>query len=387
LTDSRDFQNFPNGAPAVKLTNDRPMPLTEAGIVRYALDQGLIALKEVVDGNFIASPASRRHRNLRLYLGDGAGFFVKQSGPHGPTGAASIGREAAFYWLTATVEPFRGHLRNVVPGYVLYDATRSILVLENAPGVAPHLQQSIEKGFPPEIGGAVARALAAVHRIERSAAGRDAALIVEEPPWPLLILTPEARSGLPQNPGMDFALDVIARHSGFERALGRLREGWRAQRLIHTDLKWDNCVVETRSGEAPGQTEPRVRIVDWEMVSWGDPAWDAGSLIQDYLSQGMLGSPLSPHASPEAVGAAAERVMTAIRPAIGAFWNSYAGEVSDPEFLRRSVAFAGARILQTCVEVLSMSSAMTPNVAALLQLSHAMLDHPESAAISFLGFR
>jgi hypothetical protein len=369
------------------MTNGRPMPLSEAGILRYALDQGLIGPKNVVDGNFIASPASRRHRNLRLHLGDGAGLFVKQSGLRGPMGAASIGREAGFYWLTATVEPFRGLSGTVVPGFVHYDAMRSILILENVPGGAPHLQQSVEKGFPPEIGVVVARALAAIHRIERSAAGRGGTLILEEPPWPLSILAPEARSGLPQNPGMSFALDVIARHAGFERALGRLREGWRAERVIHTDLKWDNCVVEMRSGDASGPAEPGVRIVDWEMVSWGDPAWDAGSLIQDYLSQGMLGSPLPPQASPDAVGAAAERVMTAIRPAIGAFWNSYTGEVSDPEFLRRSVAFAGARILQTCVEALAMSSAVTPNVAALLQLSHDMLEHPESAAVSFFGFR
>src|SRR5437870_4023113 len=83
--------------------------------------------------------------------------------------------------------------------------------------------------------------------------------------WPLSILMPEARSGLPQNPGMSFALDVIARHPGFERALGRLREGWRAERLIHTDMKWDNCVVEMRSGDASGEAEPGVRIADWEM--------------------------------------------------------------------------------------------------------------------------
>lgn len=370
------------------------MPLNEAGILRYSLDLGLIQAKDAVDGHFIAAPASRRHRNFRLRSGDGSGLFVKQSGPHGAMAAAGIGREAAFYWLTATAKPFNALSGSVVPRFVHYDAARGILVLEAAPGLAPHLRQSLETGFPPEIGASVGRALASVHRIDRREAGRAAELVVEETPWPLSILAPEARGGLPQNPGMDFALGVLGRHPGFGRALSRLREAWRAERLMHGDMKWDNCVVDLPPAAAPAQdvsgsttlgAEPGVRIVDWEMVAWGDPAWDAGSLLQDYLSQGMLGVSLPAHATPEAVGAAAERVTAAIRPAIAAFWRSYAGDGVDPDFLRRSIAFAGARVLQTCVEVLSMSPAVTPNIAALLQLSHEMLEHPESAAAAFFG--
>jgi hypothetical protein len=99
----------------------------------------------------------------------------------------------------------------------------------------------------------------------------------------------------------------------------------------------------------------------------------------------MFASPLPPQAPPEAVAAAAEQAMAAIRPAIAAFWAAYA-PTANPDFLRRSIAYAGARVLQTCVEALASSGAVTPNIAAMLQLSHEMLEHPDAAAISFLGF-
>jgi hypothetical protein len=357
------------------------MALAEAGIVRYLIDCGLVERRDVVDGSFIAVPSSRQHRNFLVRSGDaGAGWFVKQPGPNGPMGPAGIAREAAFYWLVSTRDPFNA-LAELVPAYRLHDPARAILILEEVHGVAPHRRQSLETGFPPTIGAAVGRALAQIHRIKRAETGAAAALVLEEPPWPLAILQTNAQGGLPRNPGIEFALAVISRHAGFERALSRLRESWRPERLVHGDMKWDNCLVEDGAEDAPS-----VRIVDWEAAAWGDPAWDAGSLIQDYVSQSIMASPLSPQAPPDAVAAAAEKAMAAVRPAVGAFWAAYAPG-ANPDFLRRSISFAGARILQTCVEALAVSGIVTPNVAALLQLSHDVLERPDVAATQLLGFR
>ena len=356
------------------------MPLSEAGIVRYLVDHAIVDRKDVVDGNFVAIPSFRQHRNFRIRAGEGAGFFVKQPGAQGPVGPVGLMREAGFYWLVATRPPFSA-LADVIPRYVRYDPGRAILVLEAAEGVASHRRQSLEKGFPPAIGTAVGRALAAVHRIGRDDAGGAGAIVAEEPPWALSILEADRQGGLPQNAGTQFALGVIGRHEAFARQLARLRAGWRPERLIHGDFKWDNCLIEGEDSAAPA-----VRIVDWEMAAWGDPAWDAGSLIQDYVSQGILASPLPPQAPPAAVAAASDQAMAAIRPAVAAFWSAYA-PTHNPDFLRRSIAYAGARVLQTCVETLAVSGAVTPNIAALLQLSHQMLERPDAAATSFLGFQ
>lgn len=353
------------------------MPLTEAGLVRYLFDNALIDRKSVVDGSFVAIPASRRNRNFRIVAGVRE-LFVKQAGPQGLMTNASLAREAAFYWLTATAPPF-ADLATSVPGYVHYDPARALLILEAVPGaLAPHRQQSLQRGYPPETGEATARCLLRLRQFCRADAGAYGELIPAEQPWVLSVLQAQEQGGLPQNPGTAYMLDVVRRFPGFERALARLREGWAGDSLVHGDMKWDNCLLER--GEAS-----RPRLVDWEMVAWGDPAWDAGSLIQDYLSQSIMASPLPPQARPEAVGTAADAALTAIRPAIGAFWRRYRSDVSNPDLLRRAVSYAGARILQTCIEALAFSAAMTPNIAALLQLSHNVLQDPDGSASTLLG--
>ena len=357
------------------------MPLSEAGIVRYMLDHGLLRRSDVVDGNFVAIPSSRQNQNVLVHTGEaGATWFVKQARSSNPLGSSGIAREATFYWLVSTQDPFHA-LAGLIPAYHFYDTARGVLVLEGSKGVAPHRRQSLQAGFPAPIGEAVGRALADVHRVKRADAGMTATLIASEPPWPLSILQPEVQAGLPQNPGTKFALGIVARHSGFERALSKLRSTWSFESLIHSDMKWDNCLIEAHESAAPA-----VRIIDWEMAAWGDPAWDAGSLIQDYVSQGIMASPLPVQAAPEAVAEAVDAAMAAIRPAIAAFWSAYSPD-PNPDFLRRSISCGGARILQTCIEALAVSGAVTTNIAALLQLSHDMLERPDAAATSFLGFR
>ncbi|MBV9785414.1 MAG: aminoglycoside phosphotransferase family protein [Acidisphaera sp.] len=353
------------------------MPLSEAGLVRYLLDLGLVERSAVVDGSFVAIPASRRNRNFRVECGD-ARLFVKQAGPQGLMTQASLAREAAFCWLTAT-EPKLAALAPIVPGCVLHDPSRAILILHAVPGaVAPPRQQSVQRGFPPATGEAAADALRRLRLFRRAEAGNAAELIPTDRPWVLSVLEAGAQGGLPDNVATAYMLDVIRRFPGFERALARLRDGWAGDSLVHGDVKWDNLLLE--AGDAG-----RPRLVDWEMVMWGDAAWDAGSLIQDYLGQTVLGSPLPPQAPAEAVADAAERALTAVRPAIGAFWRCYAADADDPSLLRRSVSYAGARMLQTCIEALAGSSGMTPNVAALLQLSHNVLQDPDGAAGTLLG--
>ena len=354
------------------------MPLSEPGILRYLVDHGLLSRDIFVDGEATFIPIARQHRSYLVRCGGTRTLFVKQPGQGGQASTSGLAREAAFGWLVATRPPF-DRLQGLVPAHLLFDPQRAILVTRAVPGVPPHRIQSLESGFPPAVGAAVGAALAQIHEIDKDSAGSAAALIAEEPPWVLRILDAQTAGGLPRNSGIDFAIAVIGRHPGFDRALNRLRDEWRPRRLAHGDMKWDNCLIE--EGEPP-----RVRIVDWEIASWSDPAWDAGSLIQDYVSQSLLAAQLPPQASPDSVGAATERAMAAIRPAVEAFWTAYSPG-GNPDFLRRTILFAGARVLQTCVEALATSGVVTPNIAALLQLSHDLLERPERAATSFLGFR
>jgi thiamine kinase-like enzyme len=98
------------------------------------------------------------------------------------------------------------------------------------------------------------------------------------------------------------------------RAMEELREGWSAVALVHRDVKWANCIAV---GGA-------IKLVDWEMAGWGDPAWDIGSALAEL----------------------------AARPAAAvALWRAYAAaRAPDPGLRDRALRFAGARLVQTAFE-------------------------------------
>jgi Phosphotransferase enzyme family len=59
--------------------------------------------------------------------------------------------------------------------------------------------------------------------------------------------------------------------------LRSLRDSWEADCLVHGDFKDDNVMVG-------GSLEtPAVAFVDWEMGGWGDPLWDVGSMVGQFL--------------------------------------------------------------------------------------------------------
>ena len=46
---------------------------------------------------------------------------------------------------------------------------------------------------------------------------------------------------------------------------------WRAETFIHNDVKWDNFLVYARAGS---RRLTQMKIIDWELANFGDPAWD-----------------------------------------------------------------------------------------------------------------
>ena len=58
------------------------------------IDHSLLDVEAVVDGDFVATDASRRNRNTRVTRRDGTGFFVKQVRVLDPQATESLLREA-----------------------------------------------------------------------------------------------------------------------------------------------------------------------------------------------------------------------------------------------------------------------------------------------------
>lgn len=71
----------------------------------------------------------------------------------------------------------------------------------------------------------------------------------------------------------------LQRMPGLQRDLARLRTGPPERTLVHGDAKLDNVLC----GEGN-----RIVLVDFEHGGAGDPAWDVGAPVGDYLSRWLL---------------------------------------------------------------------------------------------------
>ncbi|HEX2205864.1 MAG TPA: phosphotransferase, partial [Longimicrobium sp.] len=205
-------------------------------------------------------------------------------------------------------------------------------------------------------------------------------------PWILDVVRHNPGHVGPVGPAAREYLDIVTAQPALAAALDAARDGWRRDALVHGDMKWENVLV-LPAAEGGG---PELRIVDWELGDFGDACWDVGSLFQSYLSCWVL-SIADPHAGAAALPGQARFPLERMQPAMAAFWESYVRtRGADPreaaELLRRSMAYAAARMLQTAWEHAVAAPALAPNVLHLLQVGMNVLTRPDDAVVHLLGF-
>ncbi|HEX5724484.1 MAG TPA: phosphotransferase, partial [Longimicrobiaceae bacterium] len=350
------------------------MILTPRNLVHYLLDRGLATPATGGDGDFAVHEATRRNRNFRVRRGAGRpGLFVKQPQDWEPHSADTLRREATCY-LLARDDPGFAALRELLPGFVDYDPAHSVLVLERLPGGESLADWHRRRGgWPPEMGERLGGMLGRCHRqaAARAAGAAHDRAFPRAIPWILDLLNHNPAHLGPVSGGNRELLEMVERHAGFGRALDAARAGWRREALVHGDLKWENCVV--LPGADPAAL-PEVRMVDWELADFGDPCWDVGSLFQSYLSFWILSLPAESAAAPPDPPAE-------MQAALRACWEAYTATLeADADaaaaLLRRSTAYAAARMIQTAWEYSAYSPQVTPGVLLLLQVSLNVLTRP-----------
>lgn len=363
------------------------MPLTQAGVVPSLLARGLIDEGLIVDADLLVLNASRRNVNFKVVSERGPSYFVKQG--VGPDRVRTVAREAAVYELLASspaLQPVAGFL----PRCHLYDADECTLVLDlvaSAKSLADYHRQTLR--FPPVLGTALGRALGTLHRLTRTAAARAgyADRFRSHTPGILQMHRPTLEAFTWMSHATFETIKMVQQSEGLRAALDALCRDWREDALIHSDARWDNCLV---IGADRPPREMTVKLVDWEMAGAGDPCWDVGTVFGEYLSFWLVSSPVVRDIAPEDVVRLAPFPLRRIQPAIRAFWRSYAREMGldggeNDEWCLRAVRYAGARLIQTAYERMLGTARVTEEAVYLLQLSANILEQPLDAAAQLFG--
>jgi hypothetical protein len=162
--------------------------------------------------------------------------------------------------------------------------------------------------------------------------------------------------------------------------LSHLRRAWPAESLIHGDLKGPNIVP---AGD-------RVLLVDWELVQWGDPAWDLGGVFQGVIVEEILGLELPERAGVSEAMESFGAVVAARRAELAFFWEAYrAARGLSPEeagsLQERLASNTGLRLIKTAYEWCQSETRMPGRAAAILQLGINMMRQPVMATTTVLG--
>lgn len=353
--------------------------LTRASVAHYLVSRGWLDSKALVVGGLMVAETSRRNTNFKV-LADGGGFFLKHPKDPDPHGRHSLHREAEWYTLVRTTE---GGLASMMPTLLDYDQQEEVLLLELVPNSESLGQlHTRTNSFPLQLATELGRLLARYHEAAQQVAIPSS--FPRKPPWVLtahLVHESLYRDNSRANAKL---LEIVRDPEQFAGPLEELRAQWQPSSLIHGDLKWDNVLVHW-----PTPDRPELKLIDWEMVDAGDPLWDVGSVVHAYVSYWLLSLGRVDEAGQE-ISAVAGRSFGAAQAPVAALLTAYIeARTSDSrqaqEFIRMTLRYAAARMIQTAYECMHASDRLTPQVVYLLQLSLNMLRRPDEAARSLLN--
>jgi hypothetical protein len=364
------------------------MFLDPANVVFYLAERRLLTLDSVVAGDFMVVDQSSRNRNLRVIRQRSPGFFVKQAPNRNPDFTRTIEREAACYRLAGR-QARRSGFAPLLPLCHCYDAARFILVLDLLPNAESLWEHHLNaRAFPLAVAELQGRKLGAFHRQSAldGSAPAELATFERRLPWILSIHETHPRYLNQMSLGNSQLLQILQQYPEFPAALEAVKRTWAFETLIHGDVKWENLVLFRERDEAA----PELRVIDWEMADIGDACWDAGAIFQAYLSFWIFTLPLGGGVSLAQAAAASPFQMAEIRPALAAYWRSYAAARKLPpaasrHLLERSITCAAARMIQTAYEGIQQSPQITPQALCQLQMSMNILRDPAAAVRDLVG--
>jgi len=243
--------------------------------------------------------------------------------------------------------------------------------------------------FSTRLASAIGNALGVFHRLTGDVSVREqySRSLPSHLPFGLHFYRPDLSLFRHASQGCLEVIKMIQQSQELCGLLDGIRAGWKVETLIHGDVRLDNCNVlpVSLSGR-----RTRVKIVDWELASLGDPCWDVGTVFGGYLTLWLQSAPISGATPPEHFIKFARFPIERMQPALRSFWHAYLRQMEPngeraEERLLRSVRYSAARLVETAFERVQEAVQIPGQAVCLLQLGMNMLNRPHEASVQLLG--
>jgi len=339
---------------------------------------------------------SAKNFNLLITLPDGRQLLVKQERHNleGNTAGEFKSEWRIQEWLKKF--PEQKQLSSFLPELLHFDAENSIAVfryLDNYRDVMDFYTK--ESNFPTEIPRAIGKLLAEIHRNTYAQESHRQFFIQDDHNQldyqvPRLIkrlekIKPEIFGSIPDD-GIKFFI-LYQKYDSLGQAIAELGQAFTPSCLTHNDVKLNNILLHT---DWQKTEESKIRLIDWERNSWGDPAFDLGTVIGNYIQIWLGSLMISKSLSIEESLNLAITPLEKVQPSIAALTKSYLETFPEiledrPDFLKRIVQFTGFVLIQQIQAMIQYQKSFGNTGIVMLQVAKALLSRPERSMPTVFG--
>lgn len=372
--------------------------LSSQNVAEYLVEQALCTQEEQALSHIELKFA--KNFNLLLSLPTGRRLLVKQErlNQNGKTVGEFFNEWRVQELLTKF--PELSHTRHLFPEGVHFNENDSVVVfnyLDDYRDLADFYAK--EKVFPTEIAGSLGTSLAIIHRStwERQeyrdffAQNREVVTTDQSPNFVrgLGRVGPEVFGLVPADALKFFSL--YQRYDSLEQAIAELANAFTPCCLTHNDLKLNNILLHNDWEQALVKTElsSTIRLIDWERCTWGDPAFDLGTIIASYLQIWLTSLVVSQSIEIEVALRLAMTPLEKLQPSIAALTSAYCEHFPEilqrPRFLQQVVQFSGLALIHQIQATLQYLRFFGNTGICMLQVAKSLLCRPEKSIPTVFG--
>jgi Ser/Thr protein kinase RdoA (MazF antagonist) len=369
--------------------------LSSHNVIQYLQQAGLCSSEDGASGDS-ELPESKKNLNLLVTVADNRKLLVKQERSIDLwDGKEQFFNEWLFHQLLEQF-PVIGNISAIASSVLHFDEENSILIrnyLSEYEELGNYYQQN--DIFPEAIASTIGDTLGALHRATFNRREyRDFMATAPEgqfryhfnnPAQGIESIAPEIFSMVPTDALKFYALYQC--HDNLESAIGDLASDWQPCCLTHNDLKLDNILIHSRWEHLDNAI---VRFIDWEACSWGDPAFDLGTLLASYLKIWLDSLVIDPTIELEESLELAVTPLEILQPSILALTQAYLKAFPNileyrNDFLLRVIQFAGLALMHQIEATIKYHKYFDNISISMLQVAKNLLTMPQQSVLTVFG--
>jgi thiamine kinase-like enzyme len=371
------------------------LSLSSQNVIQYLQDAGLCSSEDGAS-NESELPDGSKNLNLLVNLVGNGKLLVKQERHnHQDETPHEFFNEWLFHQLLQQF-PVIGNISAIASLVVHFDEDNSILV-RNYLSDYQELGDFYQKTdiFPDEIPQAIGTTLAGLHRATFNRREyRDFMATAPQgqfryhfynPAQGIGSIAPEIFGIIPTEALKFYTLCQC--YESLESAIADLAYEWNPCCLTHNDLNLKNILVHSRWQQLDNCL---IRLIDWEACSWGDPAFDLGTILASYLqiwlSSLVVDSSLELEESLHLAVTPLEVLQPSILALIRSYLNAFPMILSyRRDLILRVVQFAGLALIHQIQDKIKCRKDFDNIHLCVLQVAKNLLTMPEQGVLTVFG--